>query len=63
MIQGLTPSFPTIGQVHFVPRERVTRIEAPFGEAVNTFVRWGVGSGKIFPSPPNAGNTLRDEVE
>jgi uncharacterized membrane protein len=40
---------PTIGQVHFVPRDRVTRIEAPFGEAVNTFMQWGVGSRKLFP--------------
>ena len=43
---------PTIGQVHFVPRERVARIQAPFGEAVNTFMRWGVGAGKLFPAPP-----------
>jgi uncharacterized membrane protein len=53
---------PTIGQVHFVPRERVTRIDAPFGEAVNTFVRWGVGSGKLFPSP-NRGNIPRGDTE
>ena len=53
---------PTIGQVHFVPRERVRKVEAPFGDVVNTFVHWGVGSEKLLP-PSNRLNNPRGETE
>jgi uncharacterized membrane protein len=39
---------PTIGAIYILPRERVHRIEVPFGTAVRCVTNWGAGSGELL---------------
>ena len=48
------PSSPavTLGQVYFLPGDRVRRLEARLVDVVNSLTQWGVESNKFFPPPP-----------
>ncbi len=48
------PSSPavTLGQVYFLPGDRVRRLEARLVDVVNSLTQWGVESKKFFPGPP-----------
>ncbi|MHC4712869.1 MAG: DUF502 domain-containing protein [Planctomycetota bacterium] len=39
---------PAVGQIYIVERERVHRVDVPFGTAVRCISKWGVGSGKLL---------------
>ena len=47
------PSSPavTLGQVYFLPGDRVRRLEARLVDVVNSLTQWGVESKKFFPAP------------
>lgn len=48
------PSSPavTLGQVYFLPGDRVKKLEARLVDVVNCLTQWGVESKKFFPTSP-----------
>ena len=46
----LVPNAPTpnVGTLYVLPSERVTRLSAPAGSAVNCFMQWGIGSKRLL---------------
>ncbi len=42
---------PTLGQLHLVRPEKVTRLQAPMGAVLNSIMQWGVDSKKLFQAP------------
>ncbi len=43
----ITPAA-TIGQVYFLPSNRVRKLEATLGATINTISEWGTGTDKLF---------------
>ncbi len=52
---------PTIGQVHLVPHEKVSRIQAPLGAVLNSIMQWGVESRELFTSRYDLNATRQGE--
>jgi uncharacterized membrane protein len=41
----------TLGQVYFLPGDRVTKVQARLVDVVNSLTQWGMESGKFFQPP------------